>query len=310
MDHYRLTERSSFRICAGSTAIWQREVALGESERASQNYSAAKSAADGLINDLAKNLRNIKGVKQETTRTLLTAAEGVMQKLIKTAPIPELLLSQIELYYQFELTYWYVGDINSALNYAINGINLCNHVIKTNKNATAIKFARDHLYEDLIERGNILRVLGDLKTSLDSFRKAKELAEEMIKLKTDQDKQAWMRLGRAEGRIGDVMRTAGQFEEAEQEYREAKIIQERFLDNNPEDKDWLGQLSWSDNRLADNFLRITNHEGLMAVGVDRSLKLKDDKNLGLAVLYYGKGLGIRRLLTSMQASKIPIISAI
>jgi tetratricopeptide (TPR) repeat protein len=282
-------------------ALWQRQQALEQSSRANQNFAAAKAAADGLINDLAKNLRNVRGVSQETTRTLLTAANGVMDKLVATtAPTPELELSQFELHYQFGLTYWFVGDVTNALSSIRRSLAITDRMLIGSTDPNLSNKIMAFRYDALIEQGNILRVLGQLDASLESFQKAWETAKSLVHAVGDADKQAALKLAKAHGRIGDVMRSSRRFEEADANYRAAERIQLRFLATTPDDQDWMLELSWSYNRLADNLLRITNHEGLMTVAVDRTAALRTNPNLSEASAYYANSVLLRQQLMATR----------
>lgn len=284
-----------------AVALWQRHQAVEQTERANQNFVAAKAAADGLINDLAKSLRNVRGVSQETTHTLLTAANGVMEKLIANSPpTPQLLLSQIELYYQFELTYWYVGDVSNALESARRSLSLTDNMLRGAVDADLRNRLLAHRYEVLIEQGNILRVMGSVEDSLSSFRAGLEAAEGLLTAADKDDKQAALKLTMAHGRIGDVMRTLRRFEEADSEYRMAERIALQHLQATPDDPDWMLDLSWSYNRLADNLLRVTNHEGLMTVADDRTPAQRGNPNLSAALSFYAQSADLRRRLMMVR----------
>lgn len=286
-----------FGLGLASIAVWQRQIAVDESRRANANFSAAKRAADGLITDLTQSLRDVRGVPQDATRTLLSAAEAVMNQLVaNTSSTPEIVQSRIDLYYQFGLTYWYVGDIRSALAYQTKSLDLGEALLNSEAGASLADFVLDRRYRALIEKGNILRVLGDLETSLETFQKAEVTAETIVERKPEQDKKAWQQVESVYGRIGDVMRTSGRFDEAERNYKEAERIHDRFLDKTHNDADWLAELSWSCNRQADNLLHITNHEGLTAVAPGPRAAFAGNPNLPSALAIYEKGLGIRRQL--------------
>jgi len=282
-------------------AFWQRQIARDETARAERNFTAAKSAADGLINDLAKNLRNVRGVSQETTRTVLTTADKVMERLVANSEAtPALLLSQIELFQQFAQTYWFVGDVTNALAYTDRTLDIADRVGAETPDPAVRLAALRHRYDALIEKGDILRVMGALDNSLESFIRSRETAQQIIALDPGRKIDTWRQLARAHGRIGDVLRTFRRFDDAGREYREAEAIQGRFLDASPDDPEWLLELSWTHNRIGDNLLQITNHEGLMTVAPDRTAAQRDNPNLSEALRNYRRAVAIRRHLVRLR----------
>jgi tetratricopeptide (TPR) repeat protein len=104
---------------------------------------------------------------------------------------------------------------------------------------------------------------------------------------------AWRLLTSIQGRLGDTERTAGHFDRAASAYAEAEVIQRRFLDKAPGDQDWLNELSWTHNRMGDNLLQITNHEGLVAVPADRTSTPGDPGAAAAALDRYKESVKIR-----------------
>jgi tetratricopeptide (TPR) repeat protein len=288
-------------LVLASLAGWQWNIAKKNEARANRNFSAAKKAADGLIIDLAGNLRNVRGVSQEITGVVLTTAQSVIDELVKnSAENPELLLSRITLFREFTKTFWFVGDIAKAREYVARSLTLVDELLASATDPARRLELLQNRYDDFMLQGDILRVLGELDTSLDSFRAAQASAEGIIELKPARDKQSWRQLGSARGRVGDVMRTDGRFAAAAEEYRAIEGIQRKFLQENREDRDWLSDLSWTHNRTGDNLLHITNHEGLMTVAADLTPVFKDNENAVTALDHYESSVRIRRYLASVE----------
>jgi tetratricopeptide (TPR) repeat protein len=281
-------------VALSAFAGWQWWTATQQTKRANQNFAAARSAADELIIGVARNLRNVRGMSQQTTLLVLTPAEKVMDKLVADSnDNPDLLLSRVSLFQEFSKTFWFVGDIANARKYVGRGLSSDNALL-------ALKAYRPdavrYRYEGLMIQGDIMRVQGELENSLASFQGALGAAQEALVTHHLTENQALRELASAHGRIGDVMRTAGRFAEAANEYSAAETIQRKVLRSNPDDAQWLGDLSISFNRMGDNLLQITNHEGLMTVADDRTSAFKSFDGAGAALDRYQDSLKIRREL--------------
>jgi tetratricopeptide (TPR) repeat protein len=287
-------------LSLSALAGWQWWTATQQTKRANQNFSAARSAADELIVGVARNLRNKRGVSQETTMLVLAPAERVMDQLVAdSSDNPDLLLSRVSLFLEFSKTFWFVGDIANARKYVKRSVTSADALMASRAyQPVALRYR----YDGLIEQGNIMRVQGELENSLASFQDALLAAEQMIATKSMPDNQALHLVAAAHGRIGDVMRTAGRFAEAASEYSAAEAIQRKALDTSPDDDQWLGDLSWSFNRFGDNLLQITNHEGLMTVAADRTPVFKNFETATAALGRYQDSLKIRIDLATKEAS--------
>jgi tetratricopeptide (TPR) repeat protein len=285
-----------FALVLSAFAGWQWWTATQQTKRANQNFSAARTAADELIVGVARNLRNVRGMSQQTTLFVLVPAEKVMDKLVADSnDNPDLLLSRVSLFQEFSKTFWFVGDIANARKYV-------GRSLSSDDTLMALEAYRPdalrYRYEGLMIQGDIMRVQGELENSLASFQDALHAAEEAMVAKSLPENQALRQVAAAHGRIGDVMRTAGRFAEAANEYSAAETIQRKVLQGNPDDAQWLGDLSISFNRMGDNMLQITNHEGLMTIADDRTPVFKNFDGAGAALDRYQDSLKIRRELVA------------
>jgi tetratricopeptide (TPR) repeat protein len=288
----------AFALLLSALAGWQWWTATQQTKRANQNFSAARSAADELIIGVARNLRNIRGMPQQMTLLVLAPAEKVMDRLVADSnDNPDLLLSRVSLFQEFSKTFWFVGDIANARKYVKRSLTSVDALMASRAyQPVALRYR----YDSLIEQGNIMRVQGELEDSLASFQDALLTAEQVIATKSMPDSQALRQVAAAHGRIGDVMRTAGRFAEAESEYTAAEAIQRKVLDTSPDDDQWLGDLSWSFNRFGDNLLQITNHEGLMTIAADRTPAFKNLEAATAALGRYQDSLKIRSDLAAKE----------
>lgn len=279
-------------------AFWQRDIAVEQTRKAQQNFSTAKKAADNVIINLVKNLREVRGVTQEMALIVLPPVEAIMNELVANSEDnPELQLSRIALYEELARTYWFVGDVGAARKSISQGLELSDRLLASTSDPRKRIELLEHRHDSFRQQADILRVHGDVEDFLASFRKAKEAVEGIVKLKPD-DQAAWRRLASIMGRIGDVERTSGRFVEAAREYAEVERIQQGFLKEKPDDPDWLGELSWTHNRVGDNLLRIVNHESLMTVSADRRPVARAPEIAAAALRRYESSVRIRRGLVA------------
>ena len=67
-------------------ATEQKEVAQTQRDRAERNFGIAKNAADHVVFRIAQDLRNVQGMRVESVRRILDAAQAMMDELARAAP--------------------------------------------------------------------------------------------------------------------------------------------------------------------------------------------------------------------------------
>ena len=286
-----------FAVGMGGFATWQWRTAVEATIRASRNFAVARSSVDELATGVAGNLRKVRGVTQEITLNILLPAEKILDRLVASSDEnPDLLLSRIAILRAFANTFWFVGDIANARRYITRSLDLTDELTRSDPSSSRRLQALRERFDDLMVQGDILRVMGDVPPS---FLQARDVAREIIRLEPTRNKLSWRELASALGRIGDVLRTAGRFAEAANEYDASERIQQSFLDETGTDEDWLIDLSQTHNRIGDNLLQISNHEGLMTVAAGPRPAFWDSPNATAALGHYEESVRLRSdLVTS------------
>jgi tetratricopeptide (TPR) repeat protein len=274
--------------------------AVRERQVAGQSFSAVQSAADDVTIKLAREIRDVEGIKQDVILLVLPKVEDITNKLTSLDPNnPDLLFSKSILFYEFARTYWYVGDVSNADAYLTRSLAINTSLLSRNPDqGTRLKYLEQRR-AGFMQQGDILRVIGKWEHSVDSFENAKADCQEIIRLAPD-DIDASGKLTDALGRMGDVKRAAGQFDQALVLYQEAEGIQQGFIDSKISVDYWNNWLSWSENRIGDNLMKITNHEGLLTI----SDTGKPALNGAEALPHYRKSLEIRRYLSSTRHNAV------
>src|SRR5262249_14208474 len=111
-------------------ALWQRSVAqqqeriaLDERDKATQNFRIAKGTAERVVLDLARGLRNVRGMSGQSVRKILETAEATFKELAVSAPDdPDLQRSRSVMLDEFGDTYVTLGDLDAALKAYRDGL--------------------------------------------------------------------------------------------------------------------------------------------------------------------------------------------
>lgn len=298
---------SAIAVVAIGLAAWANEsrqeaerqarLALEQAEKARALFSAAKGATDGLILHVARGTRTLVGVPQDSIRTVLEKAEQVMDVMISATGSPdELLPIRANLLAEFAKTYWFLGDIQRTERYASQGIELTGQLAPDAGGSDEILALRSDL---LHMKGDALRQIVRDEAALVPFNEALALRQALV-ARRPHDPKAWHRLCETRDRIGDVLRTNGKFDEAMAHYRFSETIRLDFLKQNPQDSDWLEDLSWSHNRLGDNISKTTDHHAFRIFLKEFQAFVVTDEEWSSALAHYEAGAAIRRKLYNAE----------
>ena len=94
-----------------------------ERDKATRNFKLAQQAAETLVFDIARGLRNVQGVSAETIRKILDTARASFEQLAAAAPDdPALQRSQSVMLGEFGDTYQILGDLDAALRAYRDGL--------------------------------------------------------------------------------------------------------------------------------------------------------------------------------------------
>jgi tetratricopeptide (TPR) repeat protein len=275
----------------------QTQIAQYNETRANQNFTLAKQAADGLILDIARGLRNVAGISQNVIQTVLKRAETVMDTLVAGSyRNPQLMLSQSLLLKEFAETFWSAGDTRNVLKSADRSLMIIDDLLTASPNDAALQNIRS---DNLHILGDTLRLVGEMDRALAYFRIAQGVHERIVNL-APASVEDWRRLAYTRDRVGDVMRTDSRFQEAATEYTAAEAIRLNFLKADPDDERWLYDLSWTHNRIGDNLRGISDHHAFIVAAIkrrgDATAIATDRENAAAALVRYRQGLEIRRSL--------------
>jgi tetratricopeptide (TPR) repeat protein len=126
LDNERLAASQRDRaVVAERDATEQKEVAQTQRDLAVKNFGIAKTAADRVVFRIAQDLRDVQGMRVESVRKILDAAQAMMDELARTAPDDlQLQRSRVAMLVEFVTTYQRAGDLTRARSAAEEGLAL------------------------------------------------------------------------------------------------------------------------------------------------------------------------------------------
>ena len=158
----------------------RRETAIArqiQQERAEFNLSAAARAADGLVFDLAQQLRAVTGVSAETIRLILSRADTLLADLAPGDDAPaELRRTRYAALVEFATTYLAQGDLEAAQAAAEQSREIIAKLATADPGNA--QWQRD-LSVSWNKLGDVRVAQGDLPGALQAFTEGKNIADQL-----------------------------------------------------------------------------------------------------------------------------------
>jgi tetratricopeptide (TPR) repeat protein len=220
-------ETKRLRVFAGATALFA-VLALGaglaaveafrQKSVAERNFAAAKQAADGLVFDIARGLRDVAGLRADSVRRILGRSEAALNRLLETDPNnPALQRSRAAMLGEFSVTYLTVGDIDRATAAARQAVGLSEHLVaRTPADASA----RRDLALNLVRMADAATEKGDLGEAGAIHERALAIRR-AVATGDPNDLDAARDVTTSLMRLGEIAETAGDFPRAARLFGEA-----------------------------------------------------------------------------------------
>jgi tetratricopeptide (TPR) repeat protein len=235
-------------------AVWQwrqaetqRQLADTQRKLAESTLLSATSAANAMVSQLAKSMRDRKGMPIDLVRDILDRAQSLQRQLIASwQDRPELLLSEGKALNEVVLTEFALGDSASALKAAEDYRNLMDDLVKRDpKNAEV----RRELSFGLNRFGDALMRSGQDRQALDEYRRSVALREDLAR-DDPNNRQAQDDLAAALEKLGVSQHALGgdQDSDADKSYLASLAIREHLVRDQPENEAWRRDLSLSYER--------------------------------------------------------------
>ena len=240
-----------------AAAVWQWRQADQQRRLAEGTLLAATDAANTMVSQLAKAMRDKSGMPIALVNDILDRAQALQRKLIDFWPDePEpLLLSHGKALNEVVLTEAKLGETASALKAAERYRNLMDDLVKRDPGNAEVR--REFSF-GLNRLGDALTGIGRDGEAADQYRRSVLIREGLLRddpnnrQARDDLAAAYEKLGGSQHRLGG----ADHDREADKLYLASLAIREQLVKDEPENRDWRRDLSLSyENRglLLDDF---------------------------------------------------------
>jgi tetratricopeptide (TPR) repeat protein len=233
---------------AKQEAVRAEEQAVAERNRAQANFALAREAADSLVADIARGLRNVRGMSADAVRRVLETAKGTIERLAAAAPEDqELQRSRARMLDEFGTTYRALGHVDEALKAYRDSLAIRERLAVAEPGNTERPRDLSISYNNL---GFLWRTQGNLEQALKSYRDAHSIRERLAA--GDPSNMQWQRdLSLIGNNIGDALMLQGKVDEAAKVFRDSLAIRERLVAADPGNKQYQRDLSVMYNNLGD-----------------------------------------------------------
>ena len=235
-------------------AVWQwrraetqRQLADTQRKLAESTLLSATTAANAMVSQLAKSMRDRKGMPIDLVRDILDRAQSLQRQLIVSwKDRPELLLSEGKALNEVVLTEFALGDTAGALKAAEDYRNLMDDLVKRDPTSAEV---RRELSFGLNRFGDALMRNGQDRQALDEYSRSVALREDLARTDPN-NRQAQDDLAAALEKLGVSQHALGgdQDSEADKSYLASLAIREQLVRDEPENEAWRRDLSLSYER--------------------------------------------------------------
>lgn len=269
----------SLLLLAG-IAGWQAKVAIEQRDHAERNFGIAKQGADHVVFRLAEDLRDVEGMRVESLRRILDAAQAMMDQLAKAAPDDlKLQRSRSAMLNQFAITYRVAGDLARAIAAAEESLAVMRRLVAIDPGNTG--WRRD-LSISLDQVGDAQAAAGSAAAALTSYEESLAISRALIA--AEPGRTEWQNdVARGLTSIGDVRFKIGDRTRALAAYDEALAIRRRLAVAEPSKAQWQRLVSVSLARIGNVRLDTGDGTGALefyeeSLAINRKLAASDPGN--------------------------------
>jgi tetratricopeptide (TPR) repeat protein len=253
-----LSAAASLLVLAG-LAGWQWTVATEQRDRAERTLEAATQTANGLVFDLAQQLRDRAGMPADLVRNILDRARKLQSQLTESGETsPELRRSEAAALIGLADTLYSLGDSNAALEAASRSREILEGLTAIDPNNE--EWQRWLSVSDN-KIGGLLMMAGQGEKALEEYRKGLAIREKFAAT----GQHEWQRdVAVSYNKIGDVLRAGARREEALAEYRKGLEVMEKLAASEPGNLEWRRDLSVSHTEIGGTLMELGRQEEALA----------------------------------------------
>jgi hypothetical protein len=238
-------------IAAGwqwSSAREQAQIAAEQRNQAEHNLDVALRAAEGLVFDLAQELKSVTGVSNNIVRRILNHADDLLKKLTGGEDAPSKLLHiRFAALDEFTQAYMNQGDLDAARDTAEQAREIAAKLVALDPSNAVWQRELSVSWNKL---GDVRRAQSDLAGAERAYEAGKEIAATLVA--SDPSNAQWQSdLAVSWPKLGDVRRAQGDLAGAKRAYEASKEIAATLVASDPSNAQWQRELSVSWGRLGD-----------------------------------------------------------
>jgi tetratricopeptide (TPR) repeat protein len=254
-------QQTAFALQQGEEAQRERQGSEKQRDLTQRNFDIAKQAADDVVFKLARGLRDVAGMRVESVRKILDAAEALMDRLALAAPDDlNLQRSRSSMLDEFVNTYLPLGDLTRARTAAAESLAIMRRLSAADpENA---QWQRD-VSVSLSKIGDVRLAAGDRAAALAAHEESLVIARKLAAVNPDND--VWKRdVSVSLNRIGDVRLAAGDRAGALAAFEEGLVIARKLAAVNPGNGERQRDVSISLEKVGDVRLAAGDRAGALA----------------------------------------------
>lgn len=255
-----LSAAASLLVLAG-LAGWQWTVATAQRDRAERTLEAATQTANGLVFDLAQQLKDRAGMPADLVRNILDRARKLQSQLTSSGETaPELRRSEAAALLGLADTLYSLGDSKAALEAAERSREILEGLTAIDPSNTEwqrwLSVADNKI-------GGLLALGGQPDKALAEYRKGMAIREKFAAA-VPGDKE-WQRdVAVSHNKIGDILRAAVRYEEALEQYRKGLAVMETLAASEPGNLEWRRDLSVGHTEIGGTLMALGRHDEALA----------------------------------------------
>ncbi len=256
--------------------------AIADRERAERNFNIAKRAANHVVFSIAQDLRRVRGMRVESVRRILDAAQAMMNDLALAAPDDlQLQRSRAAMFAEFVDTYLSAGDLTHARTSAEESLAIMSKLAAADPGNAG--WQRD-VSVSLDKVGDVRRAAGDRAGALAAYEESLAIGRKLAA--ADPGNTEWQRdVSVSLDKVGDVRLAAGDRAGALAAYEESLAIRRKLAAADPGNAGWQRDVSMSLDKVGDVRRAAGDRAGALAayeesLAIRRKLAAADPGNAG------------------------------
>ncbi len=260
-------------------AVKQREAAERNLRAAEHNFQVAKHAADALVTDITRGLKDVKGMSAASVEKILGRAEAAFDELAVASKEDERLLSsRAAMYNEFVEVYLAVGNSEAAAAAARKSVAAAE---RRAAGSGATPEIRRQLAMGLLKSGDALHEVGDRAGARRAYEESLHIRQSLLR-DDPSNEVANREVAIALVRLGGVDESEEKLAAAEARYRSSLEIRQQLAQKDPKYRRdvVLGQILLGDAVLEQKPPRLEVAENAFeaAVSLARTLREEDENS--------------------------------